>query len=234
MMTAKKHQGVFVTGTDTDIGKTVVSRLLIELLVQQGNRVAAMKPVASGAQRDNGKLINADATSLMQAANIELDYTDVNPYVFAPAVSPHIAAEQAGIEIELDIIRQHALRLQQCSDIVVVEGVGGWHAPLSMNCTVADMAETLQLPVVLVVGMRLGCLNHALLTAQAIRLSSVPIAGWIANHIDQQMVAADKNMATLRHYLHDFPFLGEVHHLSCSADASHTINIEQLLSGIRV
>jgi dethiobiotin synthetase len=204
--------GLFVTGTDTEIGKTFVSSLLIKILVEQGLRVTGMKPIASGAKYVSGVLKNDDALSLMQASNVEVDYKRVNPYVFEPAISPHIAAEQVGVEIDLDNIKSNFDQLQKISDVVVVEGVGGWYAPLSELTTVADLAETLALPIILVVGIRLGCLNHALLTAQAIRQSGLPIAGWIANHVEKDFISEKENIKTLQHFLNDFPFIGSVLH----------------------
>lgn len=220
--------GLFITGTDTETGKTFVSRLLIHLLQQQGLRVSAMKPVASGAGQINGQLRNEDALALADAANSKADYSLVNPYVFSEPVSPHIAAARAGVEIDLDKINDCYHILQQQSDLVVVEGVGGWYAPLSMHCTVADMAEKLQLPVVLVVGLRLGCLNHALLSAQAIRQSGLPFAGWIANSLTDKFTAEDENIETLQHFLHDIPFLGAVAYQSQSKHTpAHTITLSK-------
>lgn len=202
--------GFFITGTDTEIGKTFVSALLIKLLVEEGLNVAAMKPVASGAKIVNGSLQNEDALILLQASNVDIDYSLANPYVFADAVSPHIAAEAAGIEIDLDKIKNNFNSLKEKSDVVVVEGVGGWYAPLRYDVTVADLAKKINLPVVIVVGMRLGCLNHALLTVDAIRQSGVPIAGWIANHVEENFSAAEKNIATLKRLLIDIPLLASV------------------------
>lgn len=202
--------GLFITGTDTEIGKTFVCSLLIKLLAEEDLKVVGMKPIASGAKIINGVLKNEDALSLIKASNVEADYDIINPYVFKPAVSPHIAAEEVGVEIDLDSINNKVEQLQKNSDIVIVEGVGGWYAPLSLNTTVADLAETLKLPIIIVVGLRLGCLNHALLTAQAIRQTGLPIAGWIANHVIKDFSFADKNISTLKHFLSDFPYLGSI------------------------
>ena len=213
--------GFFITGTDTEIGKTFVSSLLIKLFVEEGFQVTGMKPIASGAKMINGTLKNDDALSLMRASNVKADYKIINPYVFENAVSPHIAAEQAEVEISVDEIKKYFELLRQKSDVVVVEGVGGWYAPISCHTTVADLAETLGLPIILVVGLRLGCLNHALLTAQALRQSGLPIAGWIANYVENGFSSADKNISTLKHFLNDIPFLGSVpyqtnHENNCS------------------
>ena len=173
--------GYFITGTDTGIGKTVVTLGLMRWLQDRGRRVAAMKPVASGCERTPQGLRNEDALQLQQQASMPLDYDVVNPYAFEPPIAPHIAASQAGVQIELDIIRQGVRLLAEHADLVCVEGVGGWLVPLNGEESVADLAVSLGLGVVLVVGMRLGCLNHALLTAQAIQASGASLAGWVAN-----------------------------------------------------
>ena len=228
--------GLFITGTDTEIGKTFVSSLLIKIIAEEGHKVIGMKPVASGAKNVNGILKNDDALSLIQASNVEADYKSVNPFVFEPAVSPHLAAEEAGVEIDLDKIKKYFDQLQKKSDVVVVEGVGGWYAPLSSNITVADLAETLNLPIILVVGLRLGCLNHALLTAQAIRQSGLPIAGWIANHVEEDFSSAEKNIKTLKHFFNDFPFLGSVSYQTNlnSKLPKHHINKKSLINRLSI
>lgn len=202
--------GFFITGTDTEIGKTLVSSLLIEIFVDESFKVVGMKPIASGAKIIDGALKNDDALSLMQASNVDVDYQFINPYVFESAISPHIAAQEAGVEITCNVIKSNFEQLEKKSDVVIVEGVGGWHAPLSSHTTVADLAEELHLPVILVVGLRLGCLNHALLTAQAIRQSGLPIAGWVANHVTKDFSSAEENISTLKHFLNDFSFLGSI------------------------
>lgn len=228
--------GFFITGTDTEIGKTFVSSLLIQLLVKENLNVIGMKPVASGAKIRDGILKNEDALSLTDASNVTSDYENINPYVFELAIAPHIAAKNLNIEIDLDVIKSNFELLQSNSDAVVVEGVGGWYAPLSLNTTVADLAETIQLPIILVVGLRLGCMNHALLTAQAIRQSGIPIAGWIANHVEENFSSAEENISALDHFLNDFPFLGTIpykkmHDNNCSM---HDVKLEKLLNGLKV
>lgn len=174
-------RGVFVTGTDTEIGKTVVSRLLVEALVRRGERVAAMKPVAAGCEPTAEGLRNDDALALMAAANVDADYGLVNPYALAPPVSPHLAAAEAGVGIDLARVESCYETLAASSSCVVVEGVGGWLVPLSAEATVADLARRLDIPIVMVVGMRLGCLSHALLTARAIEADGGRLLGWVAN-----------------------------------------------------
>ncbi|MBW8371844.1 MAG: dethiobiotin synthase [Thiobacillus sp.] len=188
-------RGLFVTGTDTGVGKTRVAVALIHALRAQGLRVAAMKPVSAGSAPGG---LNEDVEVLLQAANVAADIRDVNPYAFAPAIAPHIAAQQAGRRIELDVIAAAYSRLAAAADVVVVEGAGGWRVPLNDREDMADLAQRLDLPVVLVVGLRLGCLNHALLTAESIANRHVPWAGWVANHVDPGMDCQAENIAALR------------------------------------
>lgn len=228
--------GFFVTGTDTEIGKTFVSSLLIQLLVDDGFKVSGMKPIASDAKNIDGYLQNEDALTLMQVANVGADYNVVNPYVFEQAISPHLAAENVGIEIDLDKIKSNFELLEKKSDIVIVEGVGGWYAPLSYNCTVADLADTVQLPIILVVGLRLGCLNHALLTAQAIRQSGLSIAGWVANNVEKDFSTAEKNISTLKHFLNDIPFLGSIPYQKNLNDQTlqHHLDKQTLINTLKI
>jgi dethiobiotin synthetase len=176
---------VFVTGTDTDVGKTRISVAIIELLQRQGKRVAAMKPIASGCKLTIDGLRNDDALQLSQQANVKLAYQLINPYAFEPAIAPHIAAEQVGRVIELDLIKLNFDLIQQQSDAVVVEGAGGWLVPLNQTETIAELAISLDLPVILVVDIRLGCINHALLTVKAIESTGLKLQGWIANNFGQ-------------------------------------------------
>lgn len=187
--------GYFVTGTDTGVGKTRVAVALIHALRAQGLRVAAMKPVSAGSEPG---LLNEDVVALMQASNVAADVVDVNPYAFAEPIAPHIAAQQAGVNIELSVIAAACSRLAALADVVVVEGAGGWRVPLNENEDMADLAQRLGLPVVLVVGLRLGCLNHAVLTADSIIARQVAWAGWVGNHIDPSMERQAANLDTLR------------------------------------
>jgi dethiobiotin synthetase len=194
-------RAVFITGTDTGVGKTRVACALLRALAQADQRAVGMKPVASGALAATDGLRHADAQALMAASNVAVAYADVNPYVFAPAIAPHIAAEAAGVTIELTKIRAAFARLAAVSDWLVVEGAGGWRVPLGERHTMADIARELRLPVVMVVGMRLGCLNHALLTAEAVARDGLRLLGWVANRVDAHMPAADANLATLRSWI---------------------------------
>lgn len=187
-------RGFFVTGTDTGVGKTRVAVALIHALRAQGLRVAAMKPVSAGSAPGE---LNEDVAALLQAANVTADIRDVNPYDFAPAIAPHIAAQQAGVRIELDTIAAAFARLAAAADMVVVEGAGGWRVPLNEREDMADLAQRLGLPVVMVVGLRLGCLNHALLTAESVALGKLPWAGWVGNHIEPEMACQAENIAAL-------------------------------------
>jgi dethiobiotin synthetase len=188
-------KGLFVTGTDTGVGKTRVAVALIHALRAQGLRVAAMKPVSAG--HAPGEL-NEDVTALLQAVNVMAAVRDVNPYAFAEPIAPHIAAQRAGVRIELDVIAAAYARLAASADVVVVEGAGGWRVPLNECDDMADLAQRLGLPVVLVVGLRLGCLNHALLTAESIAQRKLPWAGWVGNHVDPSMACPVENLAALQ------------------------------------
>jgi dethiobiotin synthetase len=187
----------FVTGTDTEVGKTVIATALVRGLVAQGLRVAVMKPVASGSQRTPEGLRNEDALALIQASNVAAPYARVNPYCFEPAISPHIAAEEAGIRVDLAHIRENFDALATQSDLVVVEGAGGWLAPFGPSTSMKDLAQALRLPVLLVVGVRLGCINHALLTKLAIESHGSHFIGWIANTVDPDMPRQKENLETL-------------------------------------
>lgn len=190
-------KGFFVTGTDTGVGKTTVSCILLRMFADQGHTVVGMKPVAAG--RENG--LWQDVELLQSASNIHAALTDINPYAFDEPISPHLAAQQADITIDLSVIEKSYQLLSKQADIVIVEGAGGFLVPLSDTETGEDLAKMLALPVILVVGMRLGCLNHALLTAQAIRAANLHLVGWVANCIDPQMQAIPENIATLEQRL---------------------------------
>ncbi len=198
--------GFFVTGTDTGVGKTLISCALLRALAAYGKKVIGMKPVAAGSE--GGQWL--DVEQLIAASNISVVRELINPYAFEPPVSPHIAAQQAGVDIDLAVIRAAYRKLSIEADIVIVEGAGGFLVPLNCTQTGADLAKALNLPVILIVGMRLGCLNHALLTAQSIRSTGLPLAGWIANCIDPQMRMLEANIATLERRL-DSQLLGVVH-----------------------
>jgi len=202
-------RGYFITGTDTGVGKTLVACALLHAFARAGWRVVGMKPVAAGATRSAERLINDDVAELRAASTVVCGLEQINPYCFEPAIAPHIAAAQAGVTIDLNqIVRAHALLAAQ-ADKVIVEGAGGFCVPLNRHEDGADLARLLGLPVILVVGVRLGCLNHAVLTAHAVRAHGLRLAGWIANRIDPAMPAAHENVAALVERL-AAPFLGAV------------------------
>ena len=190
-------QGYFITGTDTGIGKTYISVALLNQLSKTGLKVAGMKPVASGCEKTAHGLRNDDALRLIAASSIELDYSLVNPFAFEQPVAPHIAAQHSGVCIDKHVIQTSFLSISQQVDSVIVEGVGGWSVPINDTETMPDVAQALGLPVMLVVGIRLGCINHALLTVAAIEKSGLPFVGWIANRIDKQCLIADENIKAL-------------------------------------
>ncbi len=198
-------KGFFVTGTDTGIGKTTVSCALLHAFAAQGKKVVGMKPIAAGSE--NGQW--PDVEQLFAAGNVDVPRQKINPYAFDPPIAPHIAAQQVGMEIDLSVIHRAYQELSTTADIVIVEGVGGFLVPVNRHQTGADLAKTLNLPVILVVGMRLGCLNHALLTAQAIKAAGLSLAGWVANCIDPDILMLTENIATLEQRL-DCPLLGVV------------------------
>jgi dethiobiotin synthetase len=212
-------RGFFVTGTDTGVGKTRVSAGLIAALRGQGLRVAGMKPVASGCAATPAGLRNADALALMAASGLDLPYEWVNPYAFAPAVAPHLAAADVGSTICFAVIERAFGQLAAQADRMVVEGVGGWRVPLGPDGDVADLAMRLKLPVVLVVGLRLGCLNHAALTAADIRRCGLPLAGWVGNAIETGFERLDDNLKALGDSL-AAPCLGVVRHAAAATPAS--------------
>ncbi len=192
---------LFVTGTDTGVGKTRTAAALCRAFARGGARVAAMKPVASGCTRSSLGLRNEDALALLAAMNVRAAYEEVNPYAFEPAIAPHIALAEAGDALEDAVLDRACERLRLRSDLLVVEGAGGWLAPLDETRSFADLALRWQLDVVLVVGLRLGCLNHALLTAEAVDRRGLRLAGWVANAIDPHFERVDENVATLERRL---------------------------------
>jgi dethiobiotin synthetase len=190
-------RGFFITGTDTDVGKTTVALALMAALQRQGYTVAGFKPVSAGCERTADGLRNDDAVRLMQQASVQLPYDLVNPYAFEEPIAPHIAAERNGVTMQITPLMSTYREIAQQVDIVIVEGAGGWLVPLNERETMADVAVALDLPVILVVGLRLGCLNHALLTQESIQSHGLPQAGWIANHLSLALPYSQKNLATL-------------------------------------
>jgi dethiobiotin synthetase len=201
--------GFFITGTDTGCGKTEITLGLMRALQQRGERVQGMKPVASGAQPTAQGLRNEDALRIQAQGSSELPYDWINPFAYAPPIAPHLAARRANRPIEPESILDAFTRIAGHADRVVVEGVGGWQVPLNGAFTVADLALRLELPVILVVGLRLGCINHALLTATSIRQSGARLLGWVANQVEPGMAELKGNLETLHDRL-QAPCLGEI------------------------
>ena len=199
----------FITGTDTGVGKTFVTCALLHNLREQGIDAIGMKPIAAGADTTPEGLRNDDIEALRSASGVPLVSEDLNCYLLAEPIAPHIAAANEGIDIDLDVIRQRFDQLTELADVVLVEGVGGFIVPLGDDIDTADLAADLDLPVVLVVGMRLGCLNHALLTQAAIVARGLTLAGWVANQIDPNMAELDANVEALEERIRA-PLLGVI------------------------
>jgi len=228
-----KNHGYFVTGTDTGVGKTCVSLGLMRALQRQGHVVVGMKPVASGCSRTSWGLVNEDARQLQACASFNLPYQYVNPYAFEAVVAPHLAAQCDGVHIEIPLIKNACQELTSEADRVVVEGIGGWLVPINEKQTMADVALALGLPVILVVAIRLGCLNQALLTAAAIRSSGLPLLGWVANRIDPGCEQQDGNIATLTQRL-PVPLLADLAYSDNAAsleEQAGRINLDVLPAG---
>lgn len=204
-----KHK-FFIAGTDTDVGKTVIATGLLAAAGQKGLSTLALKPVAAGCESTADGLRNDDALKLQQAMSVSLPYEQVNPVALRAAVAPHIAAQQEGRHLRVSQLAGYCRgALMQPADMVLVEGAGGWRVPLNRTETLAGLAKELKLPVLLVVGIRLGCINHALLSVEAIARDGLPLAGWVANQVEPQMPCYRENVDTLLSLI-DAPCLGEV------------------------
>ena len=204
----------FITGTDTDVGKTEVAAGLIEAANQKGLRTGAIKPVAAGCEDHGDGPQNEDAIKLQSLANVELSYQQVNPVALDLPMAPHIAAQEQGKALSANRLTGFCRGVSMLPmDFLVIEGAGGWRVPINKRETMADIPKQLNAEVILVVGIRLGCINHALLTAQAIRLDGLKIAGWVANILDTEMLRIEENIDTLKQMLIE-PCLGVVPRLS--------------------
>jgi dethiobiotin synthetase len=213
----------FISGTDTDVGKTLVACGLLRAAALRGLRTLAIKPVAAGAELTENGLRNEDALMLMAAMTEVLPYQQVNPVLLEPAIAPHIAAEQVGKRITVSQLAGICRGvMMQPADFILIEGAGGWRVPLNRHELLSDLASELQAPVILVVGMKLGCINHALLTAEAIRADGLRLAGWVANQIDPDMACVEENLATLNAML-DAPCIGIVPYLAQNERAADTV-----------
>jgi dethiobiotin synthetase len=204
----------FIAGTDTEVGKTTIAAGLLCAARRQGLSTAACKPVASGSELTADGLRNSDALALLAQCSLPLSYAEVNPLAFAPAIAPHLAAREAGIELSAAALLAPVRHvLAQGADFTVVEGAGGWRVPLGDGGYLSDLPVALGLPVILVVGVRLGCINHAVLTAEAISRDGLRLVGWVANIVDPATSRLDDNLATLTELL-AAPCLGYVPRLS--------------------
>lgn len=229
-------QAYFITGTDTDVGKTFVAQSLLHFFNKQGIATSALKPVAAGCEMEDGQWKNSDALALMSAMSQTLLYSQVNPIALPEAIAPHLAAEHTGVSLSVADLHKHcAACLQEWPGVTLVEGAGGWRVPLNNDETLADLATALDLPVILVVGIRLGCISHALLTAEAIVADGLPIAGWVANMLGEENQVTKENIATIESRL-DAPLLGKIPFYSdlspqsAESAASHLKSAQLLIS----
>ena len=210
----------FIAGTDTDVGKTTIAAGLLQAAQQNGLSTLGAKPVASGCEMTAKGLRNADALALIAQSSIKLPYEQINPFAFEPAIAPHLAARELGVELSVQgLLAPMREILAQGADFTLIEGAGGWRVPLSHHANLSDLAVALKLPVILVVGVRLGCINHALLSAEAIARDGLQLAGWVANIIDARTSRLEENLASLAERL-PAPCLGRVPRLKpASAEA---------------
>ena len=217
----------FIAGTDTDAGKTLVACGLLAKARQQGLTTAAVKPVAAGCEPTDDGLRNDDALQLMAQCSLPLYYEQVNPVAFEAPIAPHLAAQALGQRLQVDRLAGFCRGVtMQGADLTLIEGAGGWRVPLNQTETLADLAKALSVPVILVVGMRLGCINHTLLTIEAIVRDGMQLAGWVANRIDPNMAGFEQNLATLEQRI-QAPLLGVVPHLSAFNNNAERVEAAQ-------
>lgn len=227
-------QAFFVTGTDTEVGKTTIAAGLLHAARAAGLSTAAAKPVASGCELTPQGLRNSDALALLGESTVALRYEQVNPFAFAPAIAPHLAAREAGVELSVSALAEPVRQvLALGADFTLVEGAGGWRVPLAGTSNLSDLAIDLQLPVILVVGVRLGCINHALLSAEAIERDGLLLAGWVANIVDAHTSRLEENIATLVERL-PAPCLGRVPFLPERSPAAIAAHLQIQLLGLKV
>ena len=232
-MPLKTCPGLFITATDTGVGKTWVTIALMNALRMRGMKVAGMKPVATGCEETENGLRSTDALQIQAHATLQQDYALINPYAFRPPVAPHIAAEQVNTTIDFFLVADAYRSLSTQADCVLVEGIGGWRVPLGQNRTLVDLVRVLGTPVILVVGLRLGCINHALLTAESLRADKVIFCGWVANRPDPDYLESEKTMELLGRFM-PAPCLGVLPNqarLDAAALAQH-IDSKKLLEVI--
>jgi len=220
----------FVTGTDTDAGKTFVSCALLHRARKDGLKTLALKPIASGCEVTDEGLRNDDALKLQSAMTLDLDYEQVNPVAFEPAIAPHIAAARAGKSMQISRLAGYCRgAMFNKSDLCLIEGAGGWRVPVNDREFLSGLPKELGVGVIVVVGMKLGCINHALLTFDAIESDGLKVAGWVANRIDENMACYEENLATLKRHV-NAPLLGEVPFVSTgsSSDAAEFLALTAL------
>lgn len=219
-------QTYFITGTDTGVGKTYASCVLLKEFAAQGLQTQAIKPVASGAEKLNQNYVNDDALQLQQVMTLNLEYAQVNPILFQEPIAPHIAAANQGVELSVDsLIQATKALIDPRADVCIIEGAGGWLVPLNSKQTYADYVREMNIPVILVVGMQLGCLNHALLTCSAIQKSGVKLAGWIANSIFPDFIYQAENTTTLQQHIAE-PYLGMIAYNGEALDCGHITGLK--------
>lgn len=222
-------KGFFITGTDTEIGKTFVTAALTRALAARGRRVAPIKSLAAGQAFVDGRWVNEDVATLLAAQNLGLSDADIGPLQFREPCAPHIAAKLEGASIDRDALLAAIRTTAAKADIALVEGVGGFRVPLTNNWDTADLAVDIGLPVILVVGLRLGCINHALLTAEAIRARGLKLAAWVANTVDAHQPHVADNLASLQAGL-KAPCLGHIPRLSDPLAAAACLDISPLVA----
>lgn len=216
----------FITGTETEIGKTTIACGLLQAARQAGLSTAAAKPVASGCERRPEGLRNSDALALLDECTLPLSYEEVNPFAFAPAIAPHLAAREVGVALSTETLIGPVRRvLERGADFTVVEGAGGWRVPLAGEESLSDLAIALGLPVILVVGVRLGCINHAVLSAEAILRDGLQLAGWVANIVDPHTSRLEENLATLAERL-PAPCIGRVPRLPAASSIAVAAHLD--------
>jgi len=197
----------FITGTDTNIGKTAITCSLIAKCIEEGFRAGGMKPVAAGCHIENGYMISDDVKKIIEVSNVDLNIKEINPYSFELPIAPHISFKSN--EIDIHLIKKYLRSFENKMDYLFIEGVGGYAVPLTETFTTADLVENLDIPVILVVGMKLGCINHTLLTVESILNKKQKLCGWVANRIDRDMRAYEENFSFLKEKI-KAPCLGEV------------------------
>lgn len=200
-------QAFFITGTDTGVGKTYVACKLLQQYAAQGLKVVGMKPIAAGCDLVDGQWLNEDVVKLTAASNVVAPPELINPYYFEEPIAPHIAAQKAGVEIKIEVITHAYQQLIKIADVVIVEGAGGFLVPINAKESLADLTVALDLPIVLLVGVKLGCINHTLLTVEAIKARGLRFHGWVANRIDADMLVVDENIASITKALNVPPML---------------------------